>query len=210
MFQEVSEGQFTEHIAPYLMQAAPFAGVDRLPFQQALQNAVRDKRKVLLSVLATCLPHHAHLMQPDQLHKLHSQLSSQLECWSCMPLSCPASRCCFVTVVATDEAANGSASNTIAVACRLWNHWKVCACWSKISLAAAACLQSGQASVWPSTSPEPTPVALLSGTTLPLLAPIELPMFRFMPSIACKVFTIGISLSMQNVLMTADLAWIES
>lgn len=45
-FQEVSEGQFTERIAPYLMQAAPFAGVDRLPFQQALQNAVRDKRKV--------------------------------------------------------------------------------------------------------------------------------------------------------------------
>ena len=46
MFQEVSEGQYTERIGPYLMQAAPFAGVDRLPFQQALQNAVRDKRKV--------------------------------------------------------------------------------------------------------------------------------------------------------------------
>ncbi len=45
-FQEVSEGHFTERIAPFLMQAAPFAGVDRLPFQQALQNAVRDKRKV--------------------------------------------------------------------------------------------------------------------------------------------------------------------
>lgn len=45
-FQQVSEGQYTERIAPYLMQAAPFAGVDRLPFQQALQNAVRDKRKV--------------------------------------------------------------------------------------------------------------------------------------------------------------------
>ena len=46
MFEEVSEGRFTERVAPYLMQAAPFAGVDRLPFQQALQNAVRDKRKV--------------------------------------------------------------------------------------------------------------------------------------------------------------------
>ena len=46
MFQEVSDGQYTERIAPYLMQASPFAGVDRLPFQQALQNAVRDKRKV--------------------------------------------------------------------------------------------------------------------------------------------------------------------
>lgn len=52
-FQEVSEGHFTERIAPFLMQAAPFAGVDRLPFQQALQNAVRDKPKVcpLLIVL---------------------------------------------------------------------------------------------------------------------------------------------------------------
>ncbi|KAL0048239.1 hypothetical protein WJX82_010821 [Trebouxia sp. C0006] len=46
-FQEVSEGHFTERIAPFLMQAAPFAGVDRLPFQQALQNAVRDKRKAV-------------------------------------------------------------------------------------------------------------------------------------------------------------------
>lgn len=46
MFQQVSDGQFTERIAPYLMQASPFAGVDRLPFQQALQNVVRDKRKV--------------------------------------------------------------------------------------------------------------------------------------------------------------------
>ena len=58
-FQEVSEGQYTERIAPYLMQAAPFAGVDRLPFQQALQNAVRDKRRVtccmaLLSQCPTC------------------------------------------------------------------------------------------------------------------------------------------------------------
>jgi len=48
-FQEVSEGHFTERIAPFLMQAAPFAGVDRLPFQQALQNAVRDKRKVCIT-----------------------------------------------------------------------------------------------------------------------------------------------------------------
>lgn len=77
MFQEVSEGQFTERIAPYLMQAAPFAGVDRLPFQQALQNAVRDKRKVLLSVSATCLAHHAHLMQPDQLHESAIAQASQ-------------------------------------------------------------------------------------------------------------------------------------
>lgn len=54
MFQEVTEGQYMERIAPYLMQAAPFAGVDRLPFQQALQNAVRDKRKVTCC-LGTCL-----------------------------------------------------------------------------------------------------------------------------------------------------------
>lgn len=51
-FQEVSEGHFTERISPFLMQAAPFAGVDRLPFQQALQNAVRDKRKVCHCLLS--------------------------------------------------------------------------------------------------------------------------------------------------------------
>lgn len=46
LFQEVSEGQHTEQVLPYLLQAAPFAGVDRIPFQQALQTAVRDKRQV--------------------------------------------------------------------------------------------------------------------------------------------------------------------
>ena len=62
MFQEVSEGQFTERVAPFLMQAAPFAGVDRLPFQQALQNAVRDKRKVYLCMC--CCSTHSHVAQP--------------------------------------------------------------------------------------------------------------------------------------------------
>ena len=62
MFQEVSEGQFTERVAPFLMQAAPFAGVDRLPFQQALQNAVRDKRKVCLCMC--CCRTHSHVAQP--------------------------------------------------------------------------------------------------------------------------------------------------
>ena len=55
LFQEVSGGHFTERIAPWLMQAAPFAGVDRLPFQQALQSAVRDKRKVCLPSVGTAL-----------------------------------------------------------------------------------------------------------------------------------------------------------
>ena len=55
LFQEVSGGQFTERIAPWLMQAAPFAGVDRLPFQQALQSAVRDKRKVCSASSRTSL-----------------------------------------------------------------------------------------------------------------------------------------------------------
>ena len=76
MFQEVSDGQFTERIAPYLMQAAPFAGVDRLPFQQALQNAVRDKRKVLLPVSAAYLAHHAHFVQPDFFHQ-NTELDAQ-------------------------------------------------------------------------------------------------------------------------------------
>ena len=51
LFQQVSEGRYSEQVLPYLLQAAPFAGVDRIPFQQALQTAVRDKRQV-----PACLP----------------------------------------------------------------------------------------------------------------------------------------------------------
>ena len=119
MFQEVSEGQFTERIAPYLMQAAPFAGVDRLPFQQALQNAVQDKRKVLLPVPATCLAHPTSCTKV-LIHKLSSQPRSRLEWWSCMPLSCLARMSCLRgTVVATHEAASGNARNSVGAACRL-------------------------------------------------------------------------------------------
>ena len=47
LFQEVSNGQYAEKVLPYLLESAPFAGVDRVPFQQALQTAVRDKPQVL-------------------------------------------------------------------------------------------------------------------------------------------------------------------
>lgn len=47
LFQEVSNGQYAEKVLPYLLESAAFAGVDRVPFQQALQTAVRDKPQVL-------------------------------------------------------------------------------------------------------------------------------------------------------------------
>lgn len=59
LFQEVSNGQYAEKVLPYLLESAPFAGVDRVPFQQALQSAVRDKPQVralqAYSVCSSCL-----------------------------------------------------------------------------------------------------------------------------------------------------------
>ena len=48
-FNRVSLGLFNEATLPYLLQAAPFAGVDILRFQKAMQDTMRDKKQVCLT-----------------------------------------------------------------------------------------------------------------------------------------------------------------
>ena len=45
-FNWISLGLFNEATLPYLLQAAPFAGVDILRFQKAMQDTMRDKKQV--------------------------------------------------------------------------------------------------------------------------------------------------------------------
>ena len=45
-FNAVSDNQFLDKTLPYLLQAAPFAGVDIVLFQRAMQEVVRDKQGV--------------------------------------------------------------------------------------------------------------------------------------------------------------------
>ena len=48
-FNRISLGLCNEATLPYLLQAAPFAGVDILRFQKAMQDTMRDKKQVSLT-----------------------------------------------------------------------------------------------------------------------------------------------------------------
>ena len=48
-FNRISLGLCNEATLPYLLQAAPFAGVDILRFQKAMQETMRDKKQVSIT-----------------------------------------------------------------------------------------------------------------------------------------------------------------